>query len=386
MQKIWLWGLLLGGFWPTLGMADIYTVQGVEATISSKSATAIPREKALDEAVKKGFSQLLRKLTPPTVWPRHAWLMSEISPEAALEKITIVQEETVPQYKVVADLTFKRNMVREILAKHGVPFSETESATLLLIPVYEIGAAQILWEETNPWRKVLQQNVLQKGILNFTLPAGDMTEVTRLTPQMAVLGAADVLNSMAKGYNAQATVVARAQVKQQGMYGTLVVQANWYLPDEHEKFAPVVIEQPLTAFGINEDVLAETAQKMYQKLESTWRQVGMVAADKPARLYARYSASSAKEINTFEKQLNSMAAIFQVAPKLISYAEQVYEVDYFGNITSLQEQLTNLGYQLTREGALWRVHKVEKLENFEPHPVFGSTLPTVSTMPVESPY
>jgi hypothetical protein len=348
--------LAIGVFLPggALGQSAAYTVKNLEVSLPNSAADK-RRDEALEQAVTEGFGRLLKKLTPPEVWPRHAWLMSTLSPQQALDKVSIVGESLSPTYVLTADVTYKRDLVRELLTSHSIPFSEVRATTVLIIPVYEVGRVRVLWEENNLWRRALRKGLLREGVLTFTLPAGDMMEMSQLTADMAVLGAQDILLDMAKAYGAQSVVVARAQPMAGGMHGRLVIRAQWYVADKEQGLLPVNLHLPLPRGEEVEPALIDAAAELYHALETAWKQAGLVAADKPRRTFVRFAGKNPAALVAFERSLQALVSVQRVVPKLISKSENVYQVDFFGDIDSLRQQLQPAGYALGREGGMWRV-------------------------------
>ena len=355
IKKIGLVAAILVCLSPFTAGADAYTVKNIEITRPIKGAE-LPREKALDQLTQAAYVKLLKQITPPATWPRHAWLMSTLPASQAVQKMSIVKEESTPEYTVVADVTFNREKIRKLLSTQGIPFSEVETKTILIIPVYEVGPAKMLWEEQNPWRKALEKQILQEGALQFTLPAGDVAEMGMLTAEMAVVGAQDVRLKMAENYGTDTAIVVRAQVMQQGPYQYMQMMARWHQKEETE-MPSVNVRLPVPLTGVSEELLEQAADRLYKQLEDGWRQAGLVAADKPARIYVRYTAPSAKELSSLKETLQKLTAVSKVFPKLLSQDESVYQVDYFGALYTLKMQLENTGYALKREGNMWRIRK-----------------------------
>jgi hypothetical protein len=341
----------------SFGQGQAYTVEKLEISLPD-GAAGKRREQALERAVTEGFSRLLKKLTPPEVWPRHAWLMSTLSPQTALDKVSIVGESLSPTYVLTVDVSYKRDLVRELLTSHSIPFSEVQATTVLIIPVYEVGRVRVLWEENNPWRQALRQGLLREGVLAFTLPAGDMAEMGRLTANMAVLGAQDILLDMAKTYGAQSVIVARAQPQAGGLRGRLVVRAQWYTLGEGQEFAPVNLHLPLSRGEDVAPALVDAAAELYHALETAWKQAGLVASDKPRRAFIRFAGETPAARVAFERRLQALVSVQRVSAKLISKNENVYQVDFFGEIENLRQQLQPAGYRLGREGGMWRVRVI----------------------------
>ena len=111
-------------------------------------------------------------------------------------------------------------------------------------------------------------------------------------------------------------------------------------------------------------LLEQAAEQLYINAEEMWLQAGMVASDKPARIFLRFAAKNAADLHNFENEVEKLALISSVSPRLISRMETVYQIDFFGRQEALQEQMVNIGYSLKREGNLWRVFKTAKVDVF----------------------
>ncbi|MFZ2620687.1 MAG: DUF2066 domain-containing protein [Alphaproteobacteria bacterium] len=327
---------------------EAYIVKGVTITLPMGDPATL-REQALVKATEEGYAQLLKKLTPSSAWPRHAWLMQSLPASKALERFAIVSEETDGDYVLTANVTFDRAAVRKLLSNQGIPFHETEQSTVLLIPLYEAGSAKVLWEDVNPWRDALRNALLQQGAVVFTLPAGDVNEMALVTADMAANLSRGALLALAKNYNASAVVVAKIAMQPSQM----TVQADWVQPEGQSTPPATTFSLPLPADAALD--FAQPASQLFTALEGNWQQNGTVAADKPGTASISLSADSVEDVAAFVQALRTLTAVQKVTPRLISRAESRYRVDYYGDFSAIQSQLGSLGYPLQPQENGWQV-------------------------------
>src|SRR3546814_5337389 len=82
--------------------------------------------------------------------------------------------------RYLADLTFRFNpdQVRSLLRGAGVPFAETRSKPVVVLPVFgDSAAGPTLWTGTNPWRDVWAQRRGDDGLVPLTVPLGDLGDL-----------------------------------------------------------------------------------------------------------------------------------------------------------------------------------------------------------------
>ena len=137
---------------------QVFKIKNIEVDETSHTAIAA-REKALEVGQRKAWKLLVRRLTLPDENSQIVELsIDEI--KVLVQGYEVVRERISP-VRYLANLTviFNPNLVRDILLKNGVTFSETPSLPILLIPVFETNGVSRLWKMPNPWMNVWREGL-----------------------------------------------------------------------------------------------------------------------------------------------------------------------------------------------------------------------------------
>ena len=190
---------------------QIYTVERVAVDVTATSATQA-RDQAMARGQSQAFDRLVRRIVPKashgSVPPPSADRVQEL-----VQGIEVAGEKT-SNVRYIATLTvvFNRSAVRSYLTAVGVPFAETPSRPVLIVPVLSRDAVNLLWEDNNPWRDAWQNLPRQEGLVPLIVPYGDLTDIRDLNTEQALRPDIERLQALARRYGARDSVVARARL------------------------------------------------------------------------------------------------------------------------------------------------------------------------------
>jgi len=195
---------------PAAADDDLFTVRAVAVDATADTAR-LARDRAIAEGRRAAFQRLVERLVPAS----RARAVAAPT-DAELERMVIgfeVADERTSSVRWLADLTvaFDPAAVRARLRSAGVPFAETRSLPVLVIPLYDTGGETVLWREPNPWRNAWYELPPQGGLVPFVVPYGDVSDIRDLSPEQAVAGDVAALARIAERYGARDAVVARAR-------------------------------------------------------------------------------------------------------------------------------------------------------------------------------
>lgn len=330
-----------------------YTVKSATATLKA-GGPELRRAPAIGQAANNALPQLLRNLTPQSVWHRHPEALKALSGLDVVHKSSIITEKTSPHYVLEVDITFKADVIKKVLTDLQIPYSEVNAVEVLFLPVLDLPPRQLLWEEHNPWRKAFESQIKAQsgGIIRPVLPVGDAAEMSLISPRLALLGAEDLIKALAAQYGLSDVVVAHAAVVYAGEQRFLEVKNFWY---GEEKIETAVTRFNLPASAGFEGPLEKAASSTLAQLSDIWRSTALVEVDKPDRTFLRFTPASATDLQRLQKMVASLSAVKNVKIKMFSLTNSVLQVDFFGDVTALVGQLKNLGLVLEQDGGLWKV-------------------------------
>lgn len=195
--------------------ADLFTVRGIPVDATAETAPTA-RDRAVAEGRREAFRRLVGRLVPMAEADR-----LPDPTDAELQRLVLgfeVAGERSSAVRWIASLTvaFDPDSVRARLRAAGVPYAETRSLPVLVIPLYEAGGETVLWKEPNPWRSAWYDLPPQGGLVPFVVPYGDVADIRDLSPEQAVAGDREALMRIAERYGARDAVIARARPRAGG--------------------------------------------------------------------------------------------------------------------------------------------------------------------------
>jgi|GEM_PF-1680948 len=170
-------GLCLAFSTPVAYAGESLVNSEVEVDVTGKDA-ADARAQAMSKAHMDALADLLSKLTTPEQVQR---LLSELTPSkaAVLVRGTEVLDEKISsnRYRAHLIVTFDADEISNLIGTNGAGTgAQTAPVTVgafLVIPAYEEGGVEMLWEESNPWRNAWKSAGLEVTSGDIVVPFGD---------------------------------------------------------------------------------------------------------------------------------------------------------------------------------------------------------------------
>ena len=194
------------------GSDEVYTVSGVAVDVTAETA-AVARETALAQGQAAALDRLFRRLTRrvdhdrlPVVDDRRATFMVRDF-EISGEKTSSVR------YLAQVTYRFKPSEVRRELRAASIPFTETASQPVLVLPVLRRAASLNLWDEPNPWRDAWSSLPPgADGLVPILVPFGDLSDIADISAEQAANGSVEDVRAIAARYGARDALVAIASL------------------------------------------------------------------------------------------------------------------------------------------------------------------------------
>ncbi len=332
------------------GGSDVFTVRNVAADATAATAAAA-RDKALASAERLAFQRLLARLTLPS----DARQLPKVG-DAALADLTEgfeVQEEKHSTVRYLASLTyrFKPAPVEQLLRDAGIAFAETPSKPVLVLPVLRTGDSVALWEEPNPWRTSWANLPVADGLVPFTVPIGDLTDIAAINAQEASRGDAQKLGAIAARYDAGSTLVASATIHTapDGSAKAVDLAASRYGAGNDGQVAiSSVAGRPGEALDA---LLTRVALQLESDVTERWKADNLLHFDRAQEALARVPIANLDAWLMVRRRLDQVASIKRAAVVFLSRSEAQIDVQYLGDLAQLKLALAQRDLILTEEGA-----------------------------------
>lgn len=352
------WGLLpaLAGFLLAFSaqaqtrLPSVFTVTGVPVDATSNSA-AQARDIARAEGERRAFRMLLERLTVKEDWNR----LPRVS-EADLGDLVQdfeVESERSSAVRYLARLTFRfrPEPVRRLLREARIPFTETRSKPLVVLPVFSLGAAPVLWEEPNPWRAAWAKRPPADGLVPLNLPLGELADLQAIDAERADDGDGQALIAIAQRYEAGDVLVTRATLA-----GT---QDARVLETTTARYSAGIQDQAWTgalkaeANESDGDLLARGVAAVVADVSEAWKKLTLVRSGEAATITVKVPVTSLKDWLVVRDRLEGVPAIQKSRLIALTRDGARVEIHYVGDASQLQLALAQRDLALARGDPDW---------------------------------
>ena len=124
------------------------------------------------------------------------------------------EKSSATRYRALITYRFKPEEIRRLLKRAGIPYSEAQMRTALVLPVLQTEKSVYLWEERNPWMAAWKSRPYTYELTPIIAPLGDLEDSARITARQALALDQDALAEMAAHYGVSQVIVAHARLTQ----------------------------------------------------------------------------------------------------------------------------------------------------------------------------
>jgi len=332
---------------------ELYTVRDVTVDKTAASASQA-REIALAEAQAQAFDRLVRRLVAgdrQAAVPR-----PNAQTLARLVRGFEVDRERSSNVRYIATLRirFDPRAVRDVLRGAGVPFAETRSKPILVVPVLmEEGEAKI-WDNPNPWRAAWAQQAGGDGLVPFMVPSGDAMDQIEIDAAQAAAGRIDNVAALAGRYGAGEVMMAVA-TPEAGQRGEAVAVTVAVTRGDREGGRAEVQSFAGAPGERVEQVLARAAARIAGGIEEAWKRDNMLHFDKEQTLIATVPIESLNDWVQVRARLGQVASL--KAADLVAFSRQaaIVRLHFFGDEQQLKLALTQSDLALDGAAPAWTI-------------------------------
>lgn len=323
----------------SLKEAGIFTVRGVPVDVTAATATAA-RERALAEGQAEALRRVLTRLTRRTDHP--ALPTVDADTVAYLVQGFEVANEKTSAVRYLADLTvrFKPAEIRNLLRRSGLPFAETASRPLVVLPVLRTADGLVLWDATNRWRAAWAALPLRNGLVPMIVPLGDLADITDIDAAQALLGDPAALAAISNRYGAGGALVASASLStREDSLTALDVAAT--RPNDSSA-APLLLSFSAGSVDEVNELMQLAAQETVQGIEEAWLENHLLRFDNLQSMTLAIPVDGIDRWAAVERKLASVAEIARVELRVLRRESAEVRIDYYGEerqlVTALRQR------------------------------------------------
>jgi hypothetical protein len=341
------------GSWSASGAtrADIFTVSvPVDATAASANAA---RDTARLDGERRAYTALLDRLTLPRDRNRLPQPTDSILNQVIQGFEVANERRSTVRYLADYTVHFRAAAVEQLLRDRGVPFAETVSKAVVVLPVLEEAGRPMLWDDPNPWREAWASAKPAQGLVPMTVPLGEVEDVATIDAATADAGDDSHLQAISANYDRADVLVTRATIRNPGNGESVDVSTTRFVPGSPGGEQSWVASYTAAAGESEPDLLARAVVGTAEQVENAWKQANMLDYSQSATLVVSVPAASLDAWLAVRQRLAATAAV--QGTQLISLDRHGarLELHYVGSADQLRVALAQNNLDLSGSDPDW---------------------------------
>jgi Uncharacterized protein conserved in bacteria (DUF2066) len=336
-------------------VANVFQVSGIPVDATAADAVAA-REEALLQGQIEGLRRLLRRLVPAAEHGR----LPAVGPGQIQSYVANfeIADERVSADRYLAQLTvgYEPDAVRELLQGAALPYAETVSMPIVVLPVYRAADGPKLWPEGNPWWQAWADNLDTERLLRLVLPLGDLQDMATATADGAIAGDTAALAALAARYGGEDVLVVIATPRG---FGNAAAAAPPALELEMRRRGIEPANPPETVVARPEETLeelmAEAVIGLQDALDERWKSPNLLRYDQLGTMVVDIPIARLSDWVEISRGLQGLSEVDQVDVTMFARSSVRAQIHYIGDQIRFEEALGRLGLALSREGESWRL-------------------------------
>lgn len=333
--------------------AEIYTIINIPVDVTAETA-AKAREQAIVQGETKAFQRLLERLT---LLVDHEKLPQYTLDDmrSFVQRFSLADEKT-SSVRYIANMTvqFKAQKIRKLLLEYNIPFSETQSKPVIVLPVYRKNKALLLWEDSNVWRKAWYMLPESDGLVPLIHPLGDLTDISVIGPTQAINGDLDSLTAIARHYGRGDVLVVDATEKKNFRTGTFSLEAvatrySSVTGSEHT-FALQFESHPKE---MREIFFLRAAKNLAVELEDSWKRNNLLQVNAIGVVAVSVLITGLQDWLDIQRRLEHISILKKIDLILLAQDEVRVNLYYLGSSDQLVTALAQADLALTPSNSGW---------------------------------
>ena len=329
--------------------SDIFTVAPV-AVDARAGSTTDARTRGLDAGQGDALNLLFRRIVPQ----QYLSDLPQLSNRDVIEHVqdfSIANERTSPgRYLGDLSVRFRPDVVRTTLRFAGVPFAETVSKPVVVVPVYQPSIVDdpVLWADPNPWRDGWDTLARPTGLVPRELPFVDLEDLTTLRPEDVMARDVPRIRAWASRYGAENAVIATAAMV--GGLGSESLRVSLYFTRTGTERA---IDVPATGAQTWADMFAKGAEAAWALIEDQWKIDNMLRFDVTGQMTALVPVSSLQDWLTVQSRLQQVPTIDRYELQAMTRDRVQVTLYYLGDAGQLALSMAQSDLGFVSQDGVW---------------------------------
>ena len=329
----------------------VFTVAGIPVDATAATALAA-REAARLDGQRRAFGVLVDRLTLAADRRRVPRLTDAQLTDLVRDFEVANERSSTVRYLADYTFRFRPDGVRRLLGDAGVPYAETVSKPVTVLPVLRRAGVAVLWNDPNPWRDAWANLKAPAGLVPLVVPLGDAGDIAAIGADQAVAGDAAALGAIAALHGGGDVLIAQATIGDGGQLDTTIrrgsggtlaqVSAATYRPNPGESEA---------------DLMARAVAAADAEVEEAWKRQNLLSGGSQAVLTAAVSLGSLADWLYVRDRLNGVAGLERSELVALSKQAARVELHYAGDPARLQLALAQRDLVLSGGGTDWTLRR-----------------------------
>ena len=337
---------------------DLFTVSSVAVDSTEDDANAA-RRRALAEGQERALKLLLEKITLDS---DHSRLPVIRQPEVGnfVQGFEIANERR-SERRYLADLTvrFKPYAVRVLLRNANIPFTESVSEPIVVLPIFQRDGIDRLWENPNPWRDAWRNFEGKEGLIDLIVPIGELSDLAAIHVEQALDGNRDALRDFASSYGAEGALVAVAKLDSVSGSPTAL---NVTIQEYASLVSALRVERFIATDNQDVDsLLSNAVSQMVDWLENDWKYENLLAFDEKHILIVKIPVGGLEHWLQVSAELARLAVIRELTILSLAPTQVFVQLHYLGSTDRLVGFLRQRGIDLTFADGHWTLVTIKEI-------------------------
>ena len=330
--------------------SDLFTIHLISIDFKANDANAA-RKLALADGQDRALKALLKKLTLETDHGRLP-VVEESRLGEFVQGFEVANEQR-SERRYLADLTVRFNpyAVRALLRNADIPFAESASPPIIVLPVFQRAGTTNLWDDPNPWRDAWYRFEAQEGLVNLVVPIGELADLAAINSVQALSGDRAALREFAEGHGAEEALVTVAKLEfDPSGIPSVDVTAQMY----GSVVGPIRVERFRgSSDGNIEALLHSSVSEMAARIEYDWKLENLLEFNERQNILVVVPIKGLQHWLQLSSSLGTLAVIRKTNLLSLSKKEALVSIFYLGNMDRLANLLAQRGIDLLLSDGRW---------------------------------
>jgi len=314
----------------------VYNVKGVKVKFKHFNAQRT-RTSAVDYAVKKGFSKLLKDIVLEEYQTEDLAKDIDFKKSDLVEKLNIVSEDTSKGgYLATFDILYNESKVKQILKERRIPFTQESMGKVLLLAVKETSSGRrLLFEDFNDFKSTIEELLQGTSLIEPIFPKGDIDEVTAFSPY-------NILDA----YNQEKILKLAEKYETDKVIVALVSKKDVTTPDAYNLHIKFINIDKLTTYNtlIMGKSIRSVSIQASSKIKDLWKKSHLLEFNKPKKFIASIATKGdIDKLDDIIAKLNEMPIVAGTVIVELNHSEALISTNFYGSPSEFLEGTEKAG-------------------------------------------